>query len=50
MVGPAPRGNDHRLMAAALKMFQYPEDGVGNSVDLRQKTLGDNRHAHRQSR
>ena len=40
------RGDDERFMTRATEMLQHPQHRVGDSVDVGQKGLGDNRNAH----
>ena len=40
-------GRDHQgFMTGAAQMFEHPEHRVGDTVDVREKTLGDDSNAH----
>jgi hypothetical protein len=40
------RGDDERLVARATEMLDHPKHRVGNTVDVREETLCDDRNAH----
>ena len=44
---PRSRGDNHCFVALSPQIFQYSEDGIHHSVDIRKKTFSHDRNTHR---